>query len=276
MLFITYAGVLVIGAILLLGDLLAGTGVVVTGISAAWLTFRGTRTIGRVVWVSPNTAGRRVDVRVSYETPAGTSQMYGKAPNPHMGQWITVWYHPNKPTKATILAHPRQYAALGIPMVLWAAVLGLGMVLGSSWYFVGTHKQLQLPVGGGASMMLAATIFGFGSVQRLIVMLRWRRMVVAEGKVLKYSDRAPVVGPGILVAFDSGGEEQEFWSRAGVVEVRVGDPVTVYFDPSNPATSGTVETVTDNRNIAVYAGVMAVILGGIALAGFIGGLTGAI
>lgn len=273
--FLAYAGALVIGVILLLGDLFIGTSVVVTAISAVRLSARGTETSGRVVWFGYGQPGRSVDARVSYETPGGRHELDCKAKDPYIGQARTVWYDPGKPAKATAVDRPRRRAAVGIPMAIWVAVIGAGLVVGSAWHFAGSHAQLQVPVAGGAGALLAAMPFGNAAIQRLDVLLHWRRMVVAEGTVQKYADHSPV-GQGILVAFDSGDGEHEFWARAGVVEVRVGDPVTVYFDPSHPATSGTIEDASDNRNFALVTGVFAVLLCGLGVGVFISGIAGAI
>lgn len=271
---IAYIGALVIGAIILLADLTVGTAVVVTSISAVWLSVRGIKTTGHVVHVGDRRPGRKAEVRVSYETPSGRREIDGKSQRPQVGELVNVWYSPRQPAKATAVAHPWREAAIGIPVALWMGILAVGMVTGSVWYFSGTHAHLQLPVGLGSLGLAAGLTSAYGAGMQYVALLHRHRMTHTDGKVKQYDDHSPV-GPGILVSFDSDNGPEKFWAQVGYVAAGVGDTVTVYYDPDKPATSATVKDASDVRNMAIFFTAFAVLIGGLSLWIVIGSLVGA-
>jgi hypothetical protein len=262
--FITYAALLVIGVILLPADLFIGV-VLVTGVtSALWLAARGVETAGRVTQVEPRRPGRSARVLVVYETPGGKFHVDGTSQRPHIGEPVPVRYHPARPAFATTLTRPWRRTLVGIPTVLAILAASIGMVTSAVWYFGGSHSKLQVPLAGASSLGALALAFAYYAAGRYAELLRWRRMMRADGTVRRFNENSPV-GPGILISFESADGPEEFWARAGSVLVGVGDAVTVYYDPARPARSATVHTVGDVRAYAIASTVIALGLGALAI-----------
>jgi hypothetical protein len=262
--FITYAVLLVIGGILLVADLFIGT-VLVTGVTVALrLAACGVETAGRVTLVEPRRPGRAARVQVAYETPGGTFQTEGTSQRLQLGEPVPVRYHPARPALATTLTRPWGRAFVGIPTVLAVLTVSVGMVTSAIWYFGGSHNRLQVPLAGASFTGGLALACAYYAAGRYTVLLRWRRMVQADGKVLRFSEKSPV-GPGILISFASAGGREEFWAQAGTVNVGTGDAVTVYYDPARAATSATVQNAGDIRAHAIASTVVTLGLGALAI-----------
>jgi len=262
--FITYAALFVIGAILLVADLFVGA-VLVTNVSGAlWLVARGVETTGRVTLVEERRPGSAARVQVAYETPGGTFQTEGTSQRPQLGGQIPVRYHPTRPGFATTLTRPWRRTFVGIPTVLAVMAISVGMVTSAIWYFGGSHTRLQVPLAGASFLGALALALAYYAVGRYTVLLRWRRMVRVDGKVLRFSEKSPV-GPGILVSFMSPEGREDFWARAGSVDVGSGDAVTVYYDPARAATSATVQPAGDIRASAIGSTVFALAFGALAI-----------
>jgi Protein of unknown function (DUF3592) len=256
-----YTWALVVGALVLLVDLLlAFVGAAVLG-KAVRLAVRGTEVTGHVVHVRERR--RRVGVRVAYETPAGKFETGGTSQRSQLGEPMTVRYDPVRPARATTWIWPARKAATGIPMMLAVAAASGGMILGSAFYFAGVHSSLQAPlVGGGFTLGIALIAAGYAR-DKYAELLRWRRMVQAPGRIKRFNERAT---NGVLISFESADGRQEFWARTGSVVARVGDTVTVYYDPSKPAWSATVEDFSTVRAYAIGSTVLALALfAGVAL-----------
>lgn len=264
--FIAYACALVLGAVLLIADLFVGA-VQVTGVIAAlWLAARGVETAGRVTLVERRRAGSPARVQVSYETPGGTFSTEGTAQRPRLGGPMPVRYHPDRPAFATTLTRPWRRTFVGIPTALAVAVGSVGLVTSASWYFGGNHTSLQAPLAEASFWGVLALAAAYIAAGRYSVLLRWRRMVPADGKVRRFDERSPV-GPGILISFESTDGHEEFWSQAGIVPAGVGDTVTVHYDPDKAATSATVRTARDVRSGAIAGTVFTLGFGALAIYG---------
>jgi Protein of unknown function (DUF3592) len=262
--FITYVALFVIGGILLVADLFIGA-VLVTNVSGAlWLAMRGVETTGRVTLVEERRPGSAAQVQVAYDTPGGTFRTEGRSQRPQLGGQIPVRYHPAKPAFATTLTRPWRRTLVGIPTVVAVMAASVGMVTSAVWYFHGSHTSLQVPLAGASFLGALALASAYGSAGRYAALLRWRRMVQADGKVLRFSEKSPV-GPGILVSFTSADGREEFWARAGSVDVGSGDTVAVYYDPAKAATSATVQTARDVRAIAIAGTVFTLAFGALAI-----------
>lgn len=262
--FITYAVLLVIGGVLLVADLFIGV-VLVTGVTVAlWLAARGVETAGRVTLVEPRRPGRAARVQVAYETPGGKFQTEGTAQRPQVGEPVPVRYHPARPARATTLTRPWGRALAGIPTVLAVLAVSIGMVTSASWYFSGSHTRLQEPLAGASFTGALALAFACYAAGRYKVLLRWRRMVQVDGKVMRFSEKSPV-GPGILISFASADGREEFWARAGTVTAGTGDAVAVYYDPARAATSATVQNAADVRAYAIASTVVTLGLAALAI-----------
>jgi hypothetical protein len=239
--FVAYAGLLTIGAVIGAVDLLAGLLLVFAVSAAAGLAGRGVEATGHVVRVDGRRPGRSTRVRVAYETAGGRFEMGASSDRPRLGDPVTVWYDPARPSRASTMTRPGRRIVIGIPVVLAVAAVSAGMITGSVWHFAGVHGSLQAPLAGGSWTLAIALACGYYACSRYAELLRWRRMVRAEGTVLRFDEHAPG-GPGILVSFESDGDREEFWARAGSVPAGVGDRVTVHYDPARPARTATVQT----------------------------------
>jgi hypothetical protein len=78
--------------------------------------------------------------------------------------------------------------------------MSAGMITSAGWYFGGSHASLQVPLAGASFLGALALACAYGAAGRYAVLLRWRRMVRVDGKVLRFNEQSPV-GPGILVSF---------------------------------------------------------------------------
>jgi hypothetical protein len=261
--FVLYLVLIVIGAVLLAVDLFIVIGLAVTLPVALWLAVRGTLTTGHVVRVNERRRrpGRTTPVRVAYGTPAGTLQTRGTSPEARIGEPIPVRYLPARPALCTTMTRPVRQAATSVPLALAVGALSVGAIIAAVWYFTGTHTQLQLPLGSGAVVWLITLAFGWYAVSRYGMLLRWRRMVQAAGTIKRYEEPAPGSGmPGnILISFRSADGDEEFLAQAGSALPGGGDSVTVYYDPSAPAHSATVQTSSQVRAYAIFCTVAAVV-----------------
>jgi hypothetical protein len=262
--FITYAALLVIGGILLVVDLFIGA-VLVTNVSGAlWLAARGVETTGRVTLVEERQPGSPAQILVAYDTPGGRFQTEGTAERAQLGGEIPVRYHPAKPSFATTLTRPWARTFVGIPTVLAILAVSVGMVTSALWYFHGSHAKLRVPLAGASFLGALALALAYYAVGRYTVLFRWRRMVRVDGKVMRFNEKSPV-GPGILISFTSADGREEFWARAGSIDVGAGDAVTVYYDPAKAATSATVQNAGDVRAYAIGSTVFALVFGALAI-----------
>ncbi|HEX3960159.1 MAG TPA: DUF3592 domain-containing protein [Trebonia sp.] len=147
-----------------------------------------------------------------------------------------------------------------LPMALATAVLAVGVIIGSVWYFAGVHSNAQASLAGGCTGLAVALWSGYYACGWYVVLLRWgRHMTTAPGTVRRFDDHAPAGGPGIHLSFKAAGGREDFWARAGSVPAGVGDTVTVYYDPARPAESATVQTAADVRARAIAATVAVLI-----------------
>jgi hypothetical protein len=259
-LFLEYGFLLILGALTLLFDLfVAFLGAAVLG-RAMRLAVAGTDVTGHIAAIRDRRRSRgQAGVRVAYETPAGTLETSGTSQRPRVGAPVTVRYDPARPARATTLLRPARTAATGIPVVLAVAAASAGMVAGSAFYFAGVYSGLQLPLAGGGFALALALACGFYARGRYAELLRWGRMVSVPGKIARFDEHGPG-GRGILISFDSGEGQEEFWARAGSVLAGVGDTVMVYYDPARPAGSATVETPPAIRAHAIAGTVMALFM----------------
>jgi hypothetical protein len=257
-LFLVYALLVIIAAVMLLIDLVAAAALALALGRAVPLAAGGTETTGRVARISSRRPGRRARVRVAYDTPAGTFETGGSSQRPRIGEPKPVRYDPARPARATTMVRPGRAAAGGIPVVLAVAALSAGMITGSAWYFAGVHGHAQLPLGGGCFILALALGTGYYACSRYAELAGWRRMAQAEGTVRRFDEHGPG-GPAVLISFQSAAGREEFWARAGTVAAAVGDAVTVYYDPAKPASSATVQTAADVRAYAVGSTVLALV-----------------
>jgi hypothetical protein len=262
-LFIICAWAVVIGALILLLDLFAAFGGAIVLGRAVPLALRGAAVTGHVTRVRERR--RRGGVTVAYETPAGIFETGGTSRHSRVGEPMAVRYDPARPARATTVIHPIRGVAVWAPLALAVAAVSAGMIVGSVFYFAGIHSTLQAPlVGGGFTLGLALAAAGFAR-DKYAELLRWRRMVQVPGKIKRFKEDAPD-GRGVLISFESADGQEEFWARTGSVVARVGDTVTVYYDPSKPGWSATVEDSSTVRSYAIGGTVLALALfAGVAL-----------
>jgi Protein of unknown function (DUF3592) len=256
--FVIYAGLLTVGALILLLDLFAALGLAIALSRAGQLARRGTAVTGHVAAIRQR-PGRRAGVTVAYETKEGKLETGGTSQRPRLGAPMTVRYDPSRPSRATTMLRPARTAAIAIPVTLVVAAVSAAMIVGSVFYFAHTHSGLQIPLAGGGGVLALALATAYYAGGQLAELLRWGRMVQASGKVKRFDEHAPG-GPGILISFDSGDGRQEFWARAGSVLAKVGDTVTIHYDPAKPAGSATVSTAADLRAHAIAGTVIALVL----------------
>jgi hypothetical protein len=257
-LFLVFAVLLALSALGLLTGLLVGAALIIALGRAIPLALRGSQVTGKVVNIDRRRPGRRARVRVAYETPGGKLETSGTTARPRIGAPMAVRYDPAKPDRATTMVRPGRTAVTGLGAVLVVAAVSAGMLTGSIWYFAGVHSHAQLPLAGGSFTLALALATGYYAAGRYAELVRWRRMAQAPGKVKRFDEHAPG-GPGILVSFATADGREDFWARAGSVVAGVGDTVTVYYDPSRPATSATVQTASDVRSQAIGGTVMALV-----------------
>lgn len=257
---VTAAVLLAFGLILLLAALFAGVLLVTAVPVALWVAAQGDETVGDVVSIGQRAAWGGTRVRLSYGTPSGTFETNGTVQRPQADTQVPVRYRRSRPAIATTLLHPVRWAMVGIPTVLVAALVSVGMITSAVWYFSGSHAQLQQPLGGGSFMLGIAIVCGYYAAKRCAVVLRWHRMVQAEGKVRRYKEPPGTRGSGrILISFQSAEGNEEFWARAGGAPSKVGDAVTVYYDPARPADTATVQAASDVRSGAFFSAGFAVL-----------------
>ena len=256
--FFIYAGLLVVGALILLLDLLAALGLATALSRAAQLARRGTAVTGHVVQIRQR-RGRGAGVRVAYETKEGRFETGGTSQRPRLGEPMTVRYDPARPARATTMLRPALRALIAIPVMLAVAAVSAAMIVGSVFYFAHVHSGLQVALAGGGGVLALALATAYYAGGQLAELFRWGRMVQAPGKIKRFDEHAPG-GPGILISFDSGDGREEFWARAGSVLAGVGDTVTVHYDPAKPAGSATVATAADVRVHAIAGTVIALVL----------------
>lgn len=254
--FITYAVLMIVGAIALVIDLAAGAGLISGVVSALQLAGRGTETDGTITWVDDRKPGWAARVRVAYETPGGTLSLQTTSQRPWIGSIVPVRYNPMRPAQATTLIRPWRRALVGIPTVLLIAVAAGGLIISGAWYFSGTHTPLQIPLVGGSATLGIALMCGSFAARRYPILLNWRRLSQTDGTVRRYADHSPV-GPGILISFPTADGNEEFWVRAGTIPAKVGDTVTVRYSPDRPATTATVQNAEDVRASAIASTVVA-------------------
>lgn len=259
MLFLAFAVLIVIGVPLLLADLFYALVLVTTLPGALWLAVRGTETTGKVTWVDKQRPGRGSQVIATYTAPAGTFQVSGTSGRPQIGAPAAVRYNPGNPAFATTVTDPWLRAATRIPMVLAAGAAGAGMATAAIWYFTGTHTALQVPVGGGAFALAITLMFAHYTAGRYAVLLRSRRMVQTDGTITRRDQNSPL-GPGCLIAFETGDGPAEFWVRADSVRAGNGDTVTVHYDPRDPEATATLDTADDVRDAVIGGTVFTLIL----------------
>jgi hypothetical protein len=262
--FVAYAGLLVIGALLLAIALFAAVLLALAVPTAMRLATRGAEATGHVVGSEGRRPGGGTRVRVAYETPGGRFETRGTSYVSGLGVPVPVRYDPAKPARATTLTRPGRRAITTIPVVLAVAAVSAGMIVGSAWYFAGVHSRLQAPLAGGCFALALALGFGFYACRRYAELLGWRRMVSAEGTVRRFDEHAPG-GPGILISFEPAGGRAEFWARAGSVLAGVGDQVTIRYDPAKPSTTATVQTPSDIRAYALGGTVLTLIMAGLSV-----------
>lgn len=251
--FLINAGALIIGALILVIGVVAGIALAIGVCGESWFFVRGTRTTGEVVGVEQRRRpGGLVRVQVAYETPAGRFEMTDRLRRARLGEKVLVRYLPAKPRRAIALTGTWRLAVIGFPVALALVASGAGMVLGTAWYFSGSHARIQAPLTDGAVCLAVAVGFGYYSLRQYVTLFRWRRMVRTDGKILRYDERAPGGGRagGILIAFQSADGAEEFWTRAGSAPGGIGDAVTVSYDPEKPAASATVD---EARTVWAYA-----------------------
>lgn len=256
---VAYAGLLVIGALILAIDLFTAVLLILAVATAVRLATRGTQTTGHVVREERRRPGGRARVRVAYETPGGRFETSAISDRQRLGDPIPVRYDPAKPGRATTVTQPRHPVVTGIPVVLAVAALSAGMIIGSAWYFAGEHNRLQAPLAGGCFALALALICGYYASGRYAELLRWRRMVRADGTVQLFDERAPG-GPAILISFESARGREEFWARAATVPAGVGDRVAIHYDPAKPARTATVQTPSDIRAYALGGTILTLIM----------------
>ncbi|MBO0805104.1 MAG: DUF3592 domain-containing protein [Nocardiopsaceae bacterium] len=262
MFIIINAVILGIGALLLAFDLLVGFVLTAVLARSLRLAVRGTETTGEVIRIGQRQPGRGAPIRVAYTTPAGSFETRGTSARPRLGAPVQVRYHPSRPASATTLTRPWRWVVTGVPMVLAIAATSAGMVTGAVWYFAGIHSRLQFPLANGSLLLLIALGTGYYAVSQSAVLLRWRRMVRVDGKILRFDEHAPgLPKPGILVSFESADGTEEFWAMAGSGPACVGDTVTVYYNPDEPATSATVEEARTIRGYVIFSAVLALACG---------------
>jgi hypothetical protein len=256
--FFIYAGLLAVGALIMLLDLLAALGLAIAVGRAVQLALHGTEVTGHVTAIRRR-PGRGAGVRVDYETRAGRFETGGTSQRPRPGEPMTVRYDPARPGRATTMLRPARTAVISMLVVLVVAAVSAAMIVGSVFYFGHVHSGLQVPLAGGGGVLALALATAYYAGGQLAELFRWGRMVQAPGKIKRFDEHAPG-GPGILITFDSGDGREEFWARAGSVLASVGDTVTVYYDPAKPAGSATVATAADVRVHAITGTVIALVL----------------
>lgn len=261
--FATSVSAFVIGVVLLPIALLFLLGQAVALSAALRLALRGTETTGHVVRADERRRrpGRVTRVWVAYETPDGTLETRGTSSEGRTRESIPVRYLPAKPSVATTLTRPLRYAAASVPLALAVVILSAAMIIGAVFYFAGTHAQLEFPLSGGSFALVIALFWGWYATNRYGVLLRWRRMVRTDGKVKRFVEPAPGSNmPGeIVVSFQSAEGAEEFSAQAGSVLVGAGDDVTVYYDPSAPAHSATVQASSQIGAYAIASTVFALV-----------------
>ena len=256
--FIAYAGGLAIASLVLLVDLFIAALAITTLVLSVALVRHPRQVTGHVVRIAPAPPAarvpRRTRVRVAYDTPSGTLETGGTMPRPRIGAPMAVRYDPARPHRATTMVRPMRLALVQLPLVLAIAVLAIGVITGSAWYFAGIHDNAQAPLVGGCTALAIALGSGYYASGRYAVLARWRRhMTQAQGTVRRLDEHASVGGPGIQVSFKTASGREDFWAPAGSVPATVGDAVTVYYDPAHPADSATVQTTSDIRVRAIAA-----------------------
>lgn len=255
--FVTYAVLMIIGAVVAVIALVGSVALIVNVTNAIWLAARGTEATGKVTRVNEQKPGRAARVQVAYETPHGSFTVEGTSQRAWTGSTIPVRYDPARPAHATTMTRPWRRALTEIPAALLTAAAGAGMIISGAWYYSGTHTRLQIPLVGGSAALAFALMLGTRAARRYTVVRHWRRMLQAKGTVRRYADHSPV-GPGILISFSpADGGRQEFWARAGTIPAKVGDTVPVRYDPAMPATTATVEDAGDIRSGAIATTVIA-------------------
>lgn len=257
------------GVVLLAFALFFAAGLAATLPVAAWLAVRGTLTTGHVVRVNERRRrpGRSTPVWVAYDTPAGTLEARGTSSEARIGEPVPVRYLRDRPALRTTMTRPARQAATSVPLTLAVGVLSVGMIIGAIWYFSGTHTQLRVQLGGGSFMLMIALAFGWYAATRYQTLLRWRRMVQATGTVKRYEDPGPRSRgrENVVISFRSADGDEEFLAQAGSVLPGAGDSVTVYYDPSAPAHSATVQTSGQVRTWAIFCTVAALVFVAIAV-----------
>jgi hypothetical protein len=225
------------------------------------LVGRGVDTTGRVIQMDPRAPGVSTKVTLAYATPSGQFEVDGPAERQlHIGDEMAVRYHPDKPDRATTLLNPWRQAFIGIPLLLVALAMSGGMVTSGVWYFRGTHTSLQLPLFGVSLFGLLALGVGYGAVTQYAMLWRWRRLVTVDGKAVRFDEKA-----GILVSFESADGPEEFWARAGTLDIGSGDDVTVHYDPDRPAESATARDAHGVRTMAMAATFVGLATGALAI-----------
>lgn len=255
---------LIVGVPLLVIDLVIG--VLLAGVvsGASWLAIRGTKTTGEIVRIGEKQGtGRYTRFRASYVTPEGTFETGGITERPQLGEPVDVRYHRSRPSFATTETRPLRQAVTGVPMVVLVAVVGIGMIVSAIWFFSGSHTQLQLPMAGASFSFALMLAFAYYATSRYTMLLGWRHMVQTEGKVLRH-DEPPAGKDGpvrLLISFQSADGDEEFRAAASTVHARAGDNVTVYYDPSKPAATATVQDAPKVRSAALGSTAFAVLFG---------------
>lgn len=264
---ITAAGLIVIGGIALLIDLVFALFAVVTVLLAFLvLVSPRKRTTGEVIDIGKGRTALGTRVRVAYYTPDGRSEIDASVQRPRLGQQLSVRYKPGQPERAsTVSAASFGSRLVGIiPAVAVFGALAYGMVISGVWYFTRSHTSLQAPVGGGSFFLAFALLFALAAVRQYSGLLRRHRMTLTQGEILRRVDE-PKPGTdevrGVLVSFKTTeGETEEFWAQSNVSGKR-GDSTDVYYDPGQPGETATVETARERRGTALTCTAFTVFFG---------------
>lgn len=271
--FIGYAGLLVIGAGLLLLDLVLLAILVVGVVGALWIAVsRSEKAFGQVIGIDERRrTARSVPVRVAYDTPTGRFEIDGAFRSPYLGEQVPVRYRSSHPEQATTVRSARfwRMAMVAVPALAVTAALAVGMIIGADWYFGHSHPQLQAPLGGGSFALALALLSGAAAVDRYQALVRWRRMAQADGKILRHADEPePDEQDCVLISFPTqAGEENEFWTEPDA-PAAVGDIVTVYYNPKKPAATATLKTEKHSGVPALYCAAFALIFGVLGILAF--------
>ncbi|MBO0805106.1 MAG: hypothetical protein J2P25_18775 [Nocardiopsaceae bacterium] len=171
-------------------------------------------------------------------------------------------------TRAVTLTGTWRTMVKGTPMILVLGAAGAGMIAAPVWHFTGTHHRLQGPVSYDSFLLAIAAGLAYYVYDRFALLLRWRRMIRTDGKVLRFDRHAPGVGSrgGLLISFETADGTEEFWIPARTAPADVGGTLTISYDPDKPGTSATVQNA---RDVGVHAVVGTLFLAAVIAAGVV-------